>query len=164
MTRDSIEIFTLGARLDAATRKRLSRPAILAFSRAMAAWHLDRFDTIQLAGAPSPTIFDKWLHDATCNADICLHTTNLQRLGAIVDIQRRISTFLPDPDLARRWLHSPSLISPGSAPLTRLGNGSLADILSFRDQLVARLSTWPLAGISVIALSKKLSNGDPHPD
>ncbi len=125
-----------GERQDPAVRRRLSGPAIRAFSRIAVAWQLTVAEQRALLGWPPSSTFHKY----KSGDQGPLSFDTLTRVSLVLGIYKALQILYPEPAFADRWIRMPNVnpLFGGRSPIGFLADAGLDGLFQVRRLLDGR--------------------------
>ena len=124
---------------DAATRRRLSGPALRTFVAIAERWHLGEAERLRVLGQPGRSTYYAWLDKARRGEAVALPLDTLLRLSALFGIHKGLGILFAREGDAGAWLTSPNAgpVFGGQRPLDLVTSGTQDGLMLVRRHLDA---------------------------
>jgi uncharacterized protein (DUF2384 family) len=124
---------------DAATRRRLSGPALRTFLRIAELWGLSEAEKLRALGLPGRSTYYGWIDKARRERPFALGLDVLLRISAVLGIHKALRIVFPNDRDAEAWLlaanRGPSF--GGQRPIDLITSGTQDGLLTVRRHLDA---------------------------
>jgi len=121
-------------------RKKMSGPALRAFTRIADLWGLTTEEQMKLLGLTNRSTLFNWRRQA----DVALPKDTLERISYVLGIYKALQILLPDEKAADAWVKQPNSapLFGGKTALDRMLSGQVADLYVVRQYLDAQRGGW----------------------
>jgi hypothetical protein len=120
-------------------RRRLSGPALRAFSAIARGWRLGEPERLRILGSPARSTYHGWMAKARAGEGVSLPLDTLLRLSAVLGIWKAMRILFEEEETAMAWLRSENHgpLFGGQAPIELLASGTQDGLLQLRRHLDA---------------------------